>query len=173
MKHIWLIAILFNTALCTWAQETSVTAKLSLPIVEARASIKNDLWNYGVAVTTQKLTPLFPVTFMAGNLSQGGSISRLNSCRRSRVLQSHRVILCRRDLRPKKLSVVLMLVRFITVTPLLTVPPSSFLLSKNLIFCFAQQAGFLIIRKRNLIRGFWLRIFIMRASIFVLIIRFV
>ena len=79
MKHIWLIAFLFNMALCTWAQETSVTAKLSLPIVEARASIKNDLWNYGVAVTTQNLLPLFPVTFMAGNLSQGGSISRLNS----------------------------------------------------------------------------------------------
>lgn len=79
MKHIWLIAFLFNMALCTWTQETSVTANLSLPFIEARASIKNDLWNYGVAVTTQKLTPLFPITFMTGNLSQGGSISRLNS----------------------------------------------------------------------------------------------
>ena len=92
MKHIWLIAFLFNTALCVWAQKISFrtdydyykeefvnSAKLSLPFVEARGSMKNDLWNYGVAVTTQNLLSLFPVTFMAGNLSQGGSISRLNS----------------------------------------------------------------------------------------------
>ncbi len=92
MKHIWLIAFLFNMALCTWAQKISFridydyykeefvnSANLSLPFIEARGSMKNDLWNYGVAVTTQKLTPLFPVTVMAGNLSQGGSISRLNS----------------------------------------------------------------------------------------------
>lgn len=92
MKYIWLIAFLFMGSLCVWAQKISFrtdydyykeefvnSAKLSLPFVEARGSVKSDLWNYGVAVTTQNLTPLFPVTFMTGNLSQSGSISKLNS----------------------------------------------------------------------------------------------
>ena len=92
MKHIWLIAFLFMGSLCVWAQKISFrtdydyykdefvnSAKLSLPFVEARGSVKNDQWNYGLAATTQKLLPLFPVTFMAGNFSQSGSISRLNS----------------------------------------------------------------------------------------------
>lgn len=79
MKHIWLIAFLFVCGVIAWAQETSATASLSLSFVEARGSIKDDKWNYGVSVTTQNLLPLFPVTFMAGNLSQSGSISKLNS----------------------------------------------------------------------------------------------
>ena len=67
------------------------SASLNLPILQARASIKNpqevksyqdfslSAHNYGISLTTQKLLPLFPITIKAGNLSQTGSISRLNS----------------------------------------------------------------------------------------------
>ena len=96
MKYIWLIAFLFTFLFvggpAGWGQSISLrsdydcskeefvnSTRLYLPFAEARASIKNDEWNYGLAATSQKSLPLFPITFLTGNLSQGGSISRLNS----------------------------------------------------------------------------------------------
>ena len=96
MKYIWLIAFLFTFLFAggsaAWGQTISLrsdydyfknefvnSAKFSLPFLEARGALKNDQWNYGLAVSSEKILPLFPLTFMTGNLSQSGSISRLNS----------------------------------------------------------------------------------------------
>ena len=88
MKYIRLIAFLFWSAiawcgaLCLNAQEKEfvASAKINVPFVEARASLRDDLkWNYGVALSTQKLFPRLSFSLKAGNLSVAGSLSKLNS----------------------------------------------------------------------------------------------
>ena len=88
MKYIRLIAFLFAfglfcaVPLCLNAQQVEgiASAKINVPFVEARASLRDDLkWNYGVSLSTQKLFPRLTFSLKAGNLSAGGSLSKLNS----------------------------------------------------------------------------------------------
>ena len=89
MKNTRLIAFLFYITLCGFPgvgsvcrlfAHTTVSAKVALPYVEARGSFRSDLkWNYGAALSTQKLFPKLQLTLKTGNLSYSGSISKLNS----------------------------------------------------------------------------------------------
>ena len=86
MKKLWLIAFLFNIISLTGfaeLKETTASCKITLPFLELKGAVKNPFekpgWNYGLMFTSKPFTPLFPVTFKAGNLSAGGSLSHLNS----------------------------------------------------------------------------------------------
>ena len=64
-------------------KDSTVSGKISVPFMELRGAVDEPLgkqkFNYGLMLTSKPFTPLFPVTIKAGNLSAGGSLSRLNS----------------------------------------------------------------------------------------------
>ena len=98
MKNIRLIAFLFNVSfsllgwgkMLVWAEQnkmlledSTVSGKISFPFMEIRGAVDKPFgeqrYNYGLMLTSKPFSPLFPVTLKAGNLSAGGSLSRLNS----------------------------------------------------------------------------------------------
>lgn len=62
-------------------EELTLTQKLSLPFLEIKLAErpKEKLYNYGLLLYSDKLTPHFPVSIMAGKLSSTGMLSKMNS----------------------------------------------------------------------------------------------
>ena len=88
MKNIQLIAFLFVLVMSAgrmsylFADDKEMTVsltKINLPYIDVRGSVKADKWNYGVALSSEKLFNSFVFSFKTGNLSSSGSLSRLNS----------------------------------------------------------------------------------------------
>ena len=87
MKNIRLIAFLFGlwfaaaVPLCVFAEsiELNGSAKVVLPFMELRGAVEKSKWNYGASFSTKHWFSNAPVTFKLGNLSAGGSLSKLNS----------------------------------------------------------------------------------------------
>ena len=62
-------------------EELTLSQKLSLPFLEFKLAQrpKEKLYNYGMLLYSDKLTPHFPVSLMAGKLTSSGLISKMNS----------------------------------------------------------------------------------------------
>lgn len=62
-------------------EELSLSQKLTLPFLQVKLAEKPEdrLYNYGLIFNTQKLTPKVPLILMAGKLTAGGSLSKMNS----------------------------------------------------------------------------------------------
>ena len=59
--------------------EKTAAARVTTPLAELRTANRPGKSNFAAAVSTAKLLPRLPLSFRAGNLSAGGSLSLLNS----------------------------------------------------------------------------------------------
>lgn len=90
VRKIFIVCLLIATVKAGWAVEVfhfevygdsqkTGGARISLPVAEIRASSEPDKYNFGFLLTSAKFMKKLPVEIKFGNLSAGGSLSRLNS----------------------------------------------------------------------------------------------
>ena len=101
MKKLWLIAFFFNLSLLSYTKESFSFVsgeKFSSDYFKFQSYQTNDAWNFGAFVSSAALFPNFALSLSLGNLTAGGTISRLNNPAFSSSLSPYSLPSCKATL---------------------------------------------------------------------------